>query len=217
MIDAADPTVEADQAAALDAMLPLVPIHGWTSRALAEALKEAGGDPSEAEWRFPGGTLEMIERFFALALSRAIAQVAPDIAGEMRLGKRVRAVVAALLTELSPHKEAVRRAMAWLLLPRHATLSLRLTASLVDGIWHAAGDQSSDFSWYTKRASLAGIMLPTLLFWLNDIEFDNETTLAFFDRRLAGLARVGRARSRLQGFCEGIIGPRFGNRGKAAA
>jgi ubiquinone biosynthesis protein COQ9 len=90
-------------------------------------------------------------------------------------------------------------------------------ASLVDGIWHAAGDQSADFSWYTKRASLAGIMLPTLLFWLNDIEFDNETTLAFFDRRLDGLARIGRARSRLQGFCAGMIGPRFGSRGKAAA
>jgi ubiquinone biosynthesis protein COQ9 len=217
MSDAADPTVEADQAEALDAMLPLVPTHGWTSRALAEALKEAGGDPSEAEWRFPGGPPEMIERFFALSLSRAIAQVTPDIAGEMRLGKRVRAVVGALLTELSPHKEAVRRAMAWLLLPRHAALTARLMASVVDGIWHAAGDRSSDFSWYTKRASLAGIMLPTLLFWLNDIEFDNETTLAFFDRRLEGLARIGRARSRLQDFCTGVIGPRFGARGKAAA
>jgi ubiquinone biosynthesis protein COQ9 len=208
MSDAADPTVAADQAAALDAMLPLVPTYGWTSRALAEALKEVGGDPSEAEWRFPGGPPEMIEQFFALALGRAIAAVAPEIAGEMRLGKRVRAVVGALLTELSPHKEAVRRAMAWLLLPRHAALTARLMASLVDGIWHAAGDRSSDFSWYTKRASLAGIMLPTLLFWLNDMDFDNETSLAFFDRRLEGLSVIGRARGRVQRLCEGLIGPR---------
>jgi ubiquinone biosynthesis protein COQ9 len=217
MSHAADPAVEPDQAEALDAMLPFVPMHGWTSRALAEALKESGGDVSDAEWRFPGGAPEMIEGFFVLSLSRAVTRVAPEIAGEMRLGKRVRAVVAALLAELSAHKEAVRRAMAWLLLPRRAALSARLMASLVDGIWHAAGDQSSDFSWYTKRASLAGIMLPTLLFWLNDIEFDNETTLAFFDRRLDGLARIGRVRSRLQEACTGFIGPRFGSRGKAAA
>jgi ubiquinone biosynthesis protein COQ9 len=213
----ADPTVEPEQATALDIMLPFVPLRGWTRRALAEALTEAGGDPSEAEWRFPGGAPEMIECFFALSLSRAVEKVGPDIAGEMRLGKRVRTVVGALLTELSAHKEAMRRAMAWLMLPRHAALTARLMAALVDGIWYAAGDQSSDFSWYTKRASLAGILLPTLLFWLTDVDFNNESSLAFFDRRLAGLARIGRARARLKGACAGMIGPRFGGRGRAAA
>jgi ubiquinone biosynthesis protein COQ9 len=202
--------VDPEQSAALDAMLPLVPSYGWTTRALAESLKQAGADPSEAEWRFPGGAPEMIEIFFSLSLDRAVARATPDIAGEMRLGKRVRAVVAALLAELSLHKEAVRRAMSWLVLPRQAGLSARLMGALVDGIWHAAGDQSSDFSWYTKRASLAAIMLPTLFFWLNDMDFDNETTLAFLDRRLTGLSTIGRRRARFQKLCEGIIGPRSG-------
>ena len=202
--------VDPEQAAALDSMLPLVPLYGWTTRALAESLKQGGQDASEAEWRFPGGSPEMIESFFALSLERAVSHAEPEIAGEMRLGKRVRAVVAALLAELALNKDATRRALSWLILPRQAALSARLMATLVDGIWHAAGDQSSDFSWYTKRASLAAIMLPTLLFWLNDMDFDNETTLAFFDRRLSGLAIVGRARARLQTLCQGIIGPRSG-------
>ena len=202
--------VDPEQAAAVDAMLPLVPLHGWTARALAEALKQAGADSSEAEWRFPGGAPEMIETFFALSLERAVARAQPEIAGEMRLGKRVRSVVAALLRELALNKDATRRAMSWLILPRQAGLSARLMAALVDGIWHAAGDQSSDFSWYTKRASLAAIMLPTLLFWLNDMDFDNETTLAFLDRRLADLSSIGRTRARVQRLCAGLIGPRSG-------
>jgi len=202
--------VEPERAAALDAMLPMVPLYGWTTRALAESLKEAGLDPGDASWRFPGGAPEMIESFFALSLERATAGAALEIAGEMRLGKRVRATIAALLSELALHKEATRRAIAWLILPRQAALSARLMAALVNGIWHAAGDQSSDFSWYTKRASLAAILAPTLLFWLNDMDFDNETTLAFLDRRLAGLTAIGRARARVQGLCEGIIGPRSG-------
>jgi ubiquinone biosynthesis protein COQ9 len=202
--------VDPEQAAALDAMLPAVPLYGWTSRALAESLKEAGADVSEATWRFPGGAPEMIETFFTLSLERAVARATPEIAGEMRLGKRVRGVFAALLAELALNKEATRRAMAWLILPPQAGLSTRLVALIVDGIWHAAGDQSSDFSWYTKRASLAAIILPTLLFWLNDLDFDNETTLAFFDRRLKGLGGIGRARVRFRKLCEGIIGPRSG-------
>jgi ubiquinone biosynthesis protein COQ9 len=202
--------LDPEQAAALDAMLPLVPLYGWTTRALAEALKLAGEDESAAAWRFPGGAPEMIESFFALSLDRAMARATPTIASEMRLGKRVRALVAALFGELGLHKDATRRAISWLILPRQAALSARLMASLVDGIWHAAGDQSSDFDWYTKRASLAAIMLPTLLFWLNDIDFDNETTLAFLDRRLDDLAAIGRTRARLRTLFEGIIGPRSG-------
>jgi ubiquinone biosynthesis protein COQ9 len=198
-----------EQAATLDLLLPLVPLHGWTSRALSEALRDAGADPSEAAWRFPGGAPEMIEGFFALSLDRAIARAMPEIEGEMRLGKRVRGVVAALLAELAVNKDATRRAMAWLLLPRHAALSARLMASLVDGIWHTAGDQSSDFAWYTKRASLAAILLPTLLFWLRDMDFDNAATLAFFDRRLKGLGAVGRARAQAGAMCRGIAGPRM--------
>jgi ubiquinone biosynthesis protein COQ9 len=202
--------LDPEQAAALDAMLPLVPLYGWTTRALAEALKLAGEDESAAAWRFPSGAPEMIESFFALSLDRAMARATPTIASEMRLGKRVRALVAALFGELGLHKDATRRAISWLILPRQAALSARLMASLVDGIWHAAGDQSSDFDWYTKRASLAAIMLPTLLFWLNDIDFDNETTLAFLDRRLDDLAAIGRTRARLRTLFEGIIGPRSG-------
>ena len=202
--------VDPDQSAALDVMLPLVPLYGWTPRALAEALKQAGADPSEADWRFPGGAPEMIEGFLALSLERAVVRAEPEMAGEMRLGKRVRSLVAALLAELALHKEATRRALSWLILPRQAALSARLMATLVDGLWHAAGDQSSDFNWYTKRATLAAIMLPTLLFWLNDMDFDNEATLAFFDRRLAGLALVGRAKARMKTLCQGIIGPRSG-------
>jgi len=208
----ADPSLDADQAAAIDAMLPYVPQFGWTERAVRMSLLDAGQDGSEAAFRFPGGAAEMIETFFGLALRRAIAKAEPEIAGEMRLGKRVRGVVKALLDELSLNQDATRRAIAWLILPRQARVTARMLAALVDGIWHAAGDQSADFSWYTKRASLVGIMLPTLLFWLNDFEADNEATLAFFDRRLADLARVGRARTRMQGLGASLLGPRVAGR-----
>jgi ubiquinone biosynthesis protein COQ9 len=69
-------------------------------------------------------------------------------------------------------------------------------ARTTDAIWHAAGDRSADFSWYTKRAILAGVYGATLLRWLNDGSEDDADTLAFLDRRLAGVARIGRLRAR---------------------
>lgn len=216
MMEGLDPISDAE-AAALDAMLPFVPRHGWTRRALAEGLAATGGDPAEAAFLFPGGAGEMLERFFAASLGRAVQTASPQVASEMRLSKRVRAVLSALLVALDPHREAARRAFALLLLPQHARLATRILARLSDGIWEAAGDQSEDASWYTKRASLGAILAPTLLYWLNDIDADPAGSLAFFDRRLAGLGRVGRLRTRLRGRCGGLMGRPLRRPDRAAA
>ena len=93
---------------------------------------------------------------------------------------------------------AVRRAAAVLALPRHAGLAARCTARTVDAIWHAVGDRAADFSWYTKRATLAAIYTATTLYWLRDTSEDDAATLAFLDRRLAGLGRITALRRRLQ-------------------
>ena len=81
------------------------------------------------------------------------------------------------------------------------------TARTVDAIWHAAGDRSADFSWYTKRAILTAIYSATILYWLRDMSEDDADTLAFLDRRLAGLGRVGRLRKRAEGLLERLPRP----------
>ena len=45
--------VDPEQAAALDALLPLVPLYGWTNRAVVEMLKEAGGMSRKPSGGFP--------------------------------------------------------------------------------------------------------------------------------------------------------------------
>ena len=80
--------------------------------------------------------------------------------------------------------------------PGRAILAAQCTARTVDTIWYAAGDKSVDFSWYSKRAILAGIYGVTLLYWLQDGSSGDEATLQFLDRRLAGAGRIGRLRRR---------------------
>lgn len=194
MISAPERNPERD--AAIDAMLPHVPFDGWTSRALRCGLADAGMPQDEAVLLFPGGAADMIEAFCDLADRRMEADAADIIA--TRVSARVRAVVAQRLARNRPHKEAIRRAIAVLALPRHARLAARCTARTVDAIWHAAGDRSADFSWYTKRALLTAIYTATLLFWLRDASDDDTATLAFLDRRLADISRIGGVRRRTE-------------------
>jgi ubiquinone biosynthesis protein COQ9 len=86
--------------------------------------------------------------------------------------------------------------MAVLALPGNARTAAAIMARTVDAIWHAAGDRSADFSWYTKRALLTAVYGATVLFWLHDTSDDDSATRAFIDRRLRGVGRLLRARGR---------------------
>ena len=185
----------AERDAAIEAMLPHVAFDGWTSRALRAGLRDAAMPEDEAALLFPGGAVDMVEVYCDLADRRMEAAAAA--LPETKLSARVRALIALRLAENRPHKEAIRRALSVLALPGHARAAARITARTVDAIWHAAGDRSADFSWYTKRAILTGVYGATLLFWLRDDSEGEADTLAFLDRRLREVGWIGRLRGRV--------------------
>jgi ubiquinone biosynthesis protein COQ9 len=185
----APPERSAERDAALDRLLPHVADLGWSQAALRRG---AGAD---AGLLFPGGAADMVEAYIDLMDRRMVAQAAPQLAAQ-RLSQRVRTLIATRLALAAGQKAPARRAALLLASPVHALLAARCTARTVDTIWHAAGDNSADFSWYTKRAILAAVYTTTMLNWMNDAT-NEEAALAFLDRRLADVARIGKLRSRI--------------------
>jgi ubiquinone biosynthesis protein COQ9 len=192
------PERSAERDAAITAMLSHVPFDGWGRRALAAGLADLHLPEDEVELLFPGGAVATVEAFCDLADRQMEADAAALDQTDMSLTKRVRAVIALRLARHRPHKEAIRRALAVLAAPMHTRQAVTCTARTVDAIWHAAGDRSADFSWYTKRALLTAVYGATLLFWLRDTSEDDTATLAFLDRRLAGIGRIGKLRGQAE-------------------
>ncbi len=198
---------DGDTAAVLDALLGHVAFDGWNATALGRALADVERPAEDAAVLFPGGAGEMIEAYFALSFERMeAAAVAADLEAYRTPG-RVRAILGIWFEQNAGHKEAVRRALGWLALPRNLPRALRIKAGMADAVWHAAGDKSADFSWYTKRGILAAIFGAALLFWVNDRSGDEEAVLWFVDRRLADVAWLGGLRKRVEGR---VRGRRFG-------
>ncbi len=183
------PERSAERDAAIDALLDVVPFPGWTTAALQRA---AGPD---ADLLFPGGAADLVEAFVDLADRRTVDGAAALGLDGMRVPARVRALVAERLRLERPHRAAVGRAMA--VLAASPGLAARCTARTVDAIWFAAGDGAADLSWYTKRLILAWVYGSTLLVWLGDRSGDDGASLAFLDRRLDGVRRVGKLRRAL--------------------
>jgi ubiquinone biosynthesis protein COQ9 len=188
-------------------VLPEIPFSGWTMAALAQAAKAAGMDPSMAERAFPGGVADAVLHFIDLGDRRLAEEAGRDGLEGLRLTGRVRWLVRRRLEAWADHREAVRRAAAILSLPGNVAKATRATWTTADLMWHLAGDQSVDFSYYTKRFSLSAAYSATLLCWMSDESEGAAETWAFLDRRLADLSQLPKVISVAKKRAGGITRP----------
>ncbi len=177
------------------AMFAHVPFDGWTSRAVQAGAADVG---LSAARLFPGGAAQAAEHASDWADRQMQYRLAERDLASLRLRERIAAAVRARLEVLEPHREAVRRLIGFLALPGNVALALRLTYRTVDAMWYAAGDRATDFSFYTKRALLAGVQAATGLFWLADRSDGQAETWAFLDRRIDDVMQIPKIRGRLE-------------------
>lgn len=180
------------------AALPHVVFDGWTMTALEHAARDEGLDPTLAERAFLAGPVAAVEHFIALADAQMMADVDAEALTALKVPDRIEFIMLARFNRWAPHREAVRRALAVLAL--RPVAAAQATARTADAIWHLAGDTSHDFSWYTRRATLAAVYGATLLVWLDDESEDAAVTRAFLRRRLGDVGRLTATRKRLEGW-----------------
>jgi ubiquinone biosynthesis protein COQ9 len=191
------PLAESQREALIEAMLPDVAFDGWSRPALRAGARRIGIPAEEATALFPGGAADLVAGFSRWADQRLLDRLETSPLDQLRISDRIAFALTTRLEILGPWREAVRHALVVLALPQHAPLGLRLLYETIDGVWYAAGDRATDFSFYTKRATLAAIYAVTLLYWLEDHSAGFADTRGFIERRLAEVAAFGRARQRL--------------------
>ncbi|HEV2302662.1 MAG TPA: COQ9 family protein [Stellaceae bacterium] len=191
------PLADALRGRLIEAMLPDVAFDGWSRAALRRAARRTGIAGEEAVALFPGGAASLVAEFSRWADRKMLDRLEKLPLDELPTHRRIALAIATRLEIAAPWREAARRAMSTLAMPQNAPLAARLLYETVDGIWYAAGDKSADFSFYTKRASLAAVYAATLLYWLDDRSADFADTRAFLARRLGDVTRIGKAREQL--------------------
>ncbi|WP_375197650.1 COQ9 family protein [Sphingobium sp.] len=185
------------------ALAPILPRHaafdGWRAEAVTMAAQQCGIDADIARLAFPGGAMDMIDAWFAGIDQRMLAALPPEKLAALSIRQRITALVEARLALLARDREALRRAQAILAMPRNATRAARLGWRAADGMWRAAGDESTDLAHYSKRMTLAGVYAATLLVFVDDESEDWAESRAFLARRIEGVMRFERAKARWKG------------------
>jgi ubiquinone biosynthesis protein COQ9 len=186
------------KAAMLEAALKHVVFDGFTDKVLVGAAKEAGADKDAIARLFPQGPLSLVEAFSQTADAEMEKTLASMDLKTMKIRSRIAAAVMARIEAVRPHKEAARRAAAFLTLPPHAALGAKLVYRTVDAMWRAAGDTSTDFNFYTKRGILAGVYSATMMRWFTDTSADESATSQFLADRIENVMQFEKFKAQVK-------------------
>ncbi|HVZ90628.1 MAG TPA: COQ9 family protein [Rhizomicrobium sp.] len=191
-----------DEASLKDRVLLAALAHaggdGFVDRTLTRAGTEAGIGCEAMLHLFPDGPASLVAHFSAWADGRMERALSRRKLSEMKIRERIREAALARIGVLRPHKDAARRAAAFLLTPNHAALGARLLYDTADAMWRLAGDASTDFNFYTKRAILMGVYSSTMMRWFNDADADEEATRAFLDARIENVMQFEKFKAELR-------------------
>jgi ubiquinone biosynthesis protein COQ9 len=147
---------------------------------------------------FPNGVADLVTLYSETIDQSMEERLAASHVTEARIRDRIRQAIQTRLSLLRPHKEAARRAAAFLSLPPNAPLAAKLLWQSADRMWRGIGDTATDFNFYTKRTILIGVYSATLVRWFNDQSEDEADTNAFLDRRIEDVMRFEKFKARLK-------------------
>jgi len=192
------------KAAVLDAAMKRAPDEGFTDAMLAAAGKDVGAPAEMLVHLFPQGAADLVAFFSEQSDAAMEHALAEKNLAEMKVRERIGAAVLARIDATRAHKEAARRAAAFLLMPARAPLGMKLLYQTVDAMWRAAGDTSTDFNFYTKRAILSAVYSSTLMRWFNDASQDEIATHEFLAARIENVMQFEKFKAEMRERTKGM-------------
>ena len=182
----------------IKAMLPHVPFDGWSWEAMEQGAIDIGFEKKKTpplrikifKDLFIKGSIDFIDVFsemIDLEVKENYFLIDPK---PKRIPEKIKKIIMLRLNLCQKYKEAIRSSISLTALPINAKTSINILYRTCNSIWRISGDKSTDFSFYTRRISLATVYTSTLLFWLNDKSIDNVETEFFLDRRLRDISKI---------------------------
>ena len=190
---------DAVRAKLLERLPEHVEFDGWSRAAIDMAAVDVDVPEDVARMAFPTGA-DAAAAFHREGDRRMLEALAREPLSAMGMTARITLAVRLRLESVSgpAEKEAVRRAASLFALPTNAARGARLVWDTADAIWTALGDESDDFNWYSKRATLSAVFSSTVLYWLADESEGHADTWGYLDRRISDVMKIEKAKARMR-------------------
>ena len=168
----------------LQYFLELCTFEGWGDDALRQAFVKAEIDVKFLPFVFEKGCIDVAD-FFVRQIDEEMQKNCSGIDfSQMKIRDKIKNLVKIRLKINQKYQAQIRCLIAFYLKPSHIRFALENSYKTADLMWNLAGDNATDFNFYSKRLILAKIYIRVLLCFAKDKSENYQKTLDLLDKEI---------------------------------
>lgn len=186
----------------LNQAIKLIPLYGWTEDVVIKLLNN---NEIEAKVLFPDGVDQLADLFIEQNIEDLKLAITKFELPKMKIRERIKSIVMEGFRIFEKNKEAVRQLAGYYLAPTRIARGFQHLANIASEIWYLAGDNSTDFNYYTKRGLLMGVLSTSFLFWLSDKSTNIKDTEDFVSSRIEDVMKIQLVRKKVESWVPKVL------------
>ena len=181
----------------------LVIKNGWNDQLFFNYSKISKFSNEEINVLFPEGYKTLIDMYLEEINLKMTKNSKKMNLIRLRTHERVRELVKLRLDIMFKEKILVKKTFIHLLLPFNHRIACKNLYRTVDQIWFLAGDNSTDFNFYSKRMILATIYTSTISHFINNDDY--QETINFLEKNLKKVSLIPKLKNKTKNFSEFLL------------
>ena len=186
----------------LTKFLKEAPFDRWSESNLNKAAKACGFEEAYVLLLFPNGIEDLTKFFYERMNEQMNKNFDPNL--YTKTNEKIAYLIGLKLKLYQPIREAIRSLLHYNLMPQNICRAQQSVCQSCDQIWYLAGDRSTDYNYYTKRALLEAVYSSSLLYWLADDSENYSATEEFIKRKIADVGKIGKFKASILKFFKGV-------------
>ena len=174
---------------------PYIVKFGWNEKLFVNMKKDSKFTYEEMNVLFPKGYTALIEMYLEEINSKMTVKSQNINLIRLRVHERIRDLFILRLMIMSEEKKLISKTFLNLLLPHNYKLALKNLYKTVDQMWFLAGDNSTNFNFYSKRAILASIYTSVMMHFVNNDNIDE--TIILLNKQLKRVSNIPLIKNRI--------------------
>ena len=171
----------------------IVSTEGWSSTIFLK-LQKQNIEKSVLFYFFPNGYRDLLEYALQDINVRLENKLKKINLINFPINKRIKKILLLRFDILNEDKEFYKKTFNHLLLPTNNKISKKSLYNSVNIMWYLAGDNSTDFNFYTKRLILSAIYTNALfIFFSKDIKYVEQN----LDKNLKRISKIPKIKERI--------------------
>ncbi|MES2676981.1 MAG: COQ9 family protein [Pseudomonadota bacterium] len=186
----------------LNHFLEICLFEGWNQKALEMAFAKAEIDIKFLPFIFENGCEDLAD-FFIRTIDEKMQEAAIGVDfGAMKIRDKIKNLVKIRLKINQEYKPQLQKLIHFYLQPKNISGALKNSYKTADLMWKLAGDNSTDYNFYSKRIILAKIYIRVLVYFVKDESENYQKTLDLLDSQIEKVMQFAAFKFKVKNRCK---------------